>query len=230
MDIDARSTTGRYADGPEPSRLSGHKFDHIISLGSHCYASTVFKRLGLKTYSGPFDWMFSTVPMVQACIESNFQQFLDQQYYKPIVSGTRTEYKHTFYQTHWMANFTHYDPLSDSGYAYLERCVNRFRRVLSSDATKLFLFVAPIHAHERPRYVGEFEALTAAITARSQNSTVIGVTVATVDGEPEMVEAARISSSRLFHRSAASSLTGTTFDSESDDVRFDRFVTDIVAA
>ena len=174
--------------------------------------------------------MFTTVPMVRACIELDFEQFLDQAYYKPVVREGKTEFKHTFYDTHWAANFTHYNPLSDDGYDYLTRCVDRFRRVLAASSPKLFLFAAQIHAHERDRYVGEFERLTSAINERTTEATVIGVTVTKSDGQPVIAEAARFGTSRLFHYSASSILTGIVFQAEADNAQFEHFVADLTGA
>jgi hypothetical protein len=210
-------------------RLSGYRYAHVISLGPSCYVSAVFNRLGLRRYSGPFDWMFTTVPMVQSVIESDFVQFLDKQYYSPVVRGTHTEYKHTFYENFLATNFTHYDPVSDEGHAYLERCVERFRRVLGQSDPKMFLFISQIHTHERDGYADKLAGLHKAITSQTDNATIIGVTVAKGD-DVGMTEARGVGSSRLFHYTASSFMTGITFQDPSDDVNIDRFVADLVAA
>jgi hypothetical protein len=211
----------------EMEQLAGHKFTHAISLGSQCYVSAVFKRLGLRRYSGPFDWMFTTVDMVQACIESDFDQFLDRQYYKPVEWEGKIYHKHTYHHTHWLANFTHYDPMSDEGHAYLERCVDRFRGVLDAPDPKLFLFVVQIHAPDRDKYIDKFVSLNAAITSRSDNATVIGVTV-TPGKDAGMVETGAAGASRLFHYTALSPLGGITFQDPADDAMFDQMVTDLM--
>ena len=66
----------------------------IVSLGYRCPAAGIAKLLGRKTESHPFDWMISRLPIVQHCIETDFQYFMDPDNY----AETRTMTAH--YDTH----------------------------------------------------------------------------------------------------------------------------------
>lgn len=197
--------------------LSGYRFSHAISLGSNRYVGTVFRRLGLEYWSGPFDWMFAS----QASAGSDF---LHDRYRKPAIWQESVEYKQTFGGAYRLADFAHYDPTSDDGRTHDERGIDRFRSMLRSDEPKFFLFVVQIHAHERDRYVCEFDALTHAITSRTVDATVVGVTIASMGEAPGFVEARRIGGSALFHYNAASLMGGTEFKDPEDDARIDRFM------
>lgn len=209
--------------------LKGLKFSHAVSLGSHCYTSTVFKRLGLNLYSCPFDWMFTTVPMVQACIESDFKQFLDPKYYEPVPWQGGTQYKHSFYDTYWQSNFSHFNPTTNEGYAYLVRCVERFRQVLASTAPTLFMFTTQIHPHQREEFDGYFSQLHSVIKSRRANASVVGVVVSMTGAQPGMEMTVQIGASQMFHYTSASLLQGIKFAADEDDNRFDQFVRTLTA-
>jgi putative papain-like cysteine peptidase DUF1796 len=200
------------------------KFAQIVSLGTNCYTAAVLERLGLKKEPFPFDWLSTTLPMVQSCIESDFAQLLDRQYYQPVVWQGKTQYKHTFYDTHWNANFTHYDPGVGMGRVYLERCIDRWRDLMVSFEPKLFLFISPIHPHERIRYTSLFENLTRAIMSRTSEATVVGVTFAVTGESPGFTEAAQIGKSRLFHYTSTQPFRGIRTENPEDDARVDGFV------
>lgn len=66
---------------PEELTLIRNPLDtihHAVSFGANCYTSAFMKRWSLKTYSGPFDWIFSTPWMVSYCIEDNFSSSLTE--------------------------------------------------------------------------------------------------------------------------------------------------------
>lgn len=217
-------STAMYCDTPG---LQGYRYAHAISLGCLCYPSALFKRLDLKRYSCPFDWMFSVLPMVEECIKSDFRNFLDQKYYEPVLVEGKFEFKHAFYQSYWNTNFNHYDPTSKDGYAYLTRCVNRFRKVLQSSDWKLYLFLAPIQPSETHQYVENFRSLDALLKSRSANTSLLGITThpATAgDARLEVLDEA--GTSRLLNFASRSSLAGIKYGDESDDKVIDQLVKD----
>jgi hypothetical protein len=127
------------------------------SIGNNCTSSTILKRTKLKTESYPFDWIFSSDEMVRHCIEDGFKTFLDKSEYnsnlvEPIIC------EHEFYST-MVENyqegedkkkviFNHHNPLtSEEDYGYFERCVQRFKDLLKSDESKVFV---KIHLNMTP--------------------------------------------------------------------------------
>ncbi|ABQ70344.1 hypothetical protein Swit_3999 [Rhizorhabdus wittichii RW1] len=124
-------------------------YDSVLSIGAQCLTSTMLKAAGLKRYSAPFDWIFSNLRMVSDCIEDDFAVFLDRRHLKPVPVEQRHTADscfadHDHYRRRYGLNtmFNHYDPVSAEGYAYLERCVARFRAALASGRPHLLLAIA----------------------------------------------------------------------------------------
>lgn len=127
-------------------------YDSVLSIGAQCMTSTLLKAAKLKRFSGPFDWIFSNLRMVCDCIEDDFATFLDRDQLQPLSIEQRHEPNlgfadHIFYRRRYGLNtmFNHYDPIAADGYAYLERCVGRFRRALTSGRPHLLLAIAERH-------------------------------------------------------------------------------------
>ncbi|MEY4520613.1 MAG: putative papain-like cysteine peptidase, partial [Cyanobacteriota bacterium] len=40
-------------------------YNHVVSLGCACNTSLYLKKLGLKLFSLPYDWIFSNLNMIQ---------------------------------------------------------------------------------------------------------------------------------------------------------------------
>lgn len=127
---------------------------HVISLGTHCYSSAILKRLGLKKYSTPFDWLFSSSDMVEHCIEDNFSMLLDRDQYEFVAVENRVNKDtnicdHRYYRSAFGVRFVfnHRNPATSRDFAYYVRCVDRFRRVLSSGDPALFLMVTKERAN-----------------------------------------------------------------------------------
>lgn len=60
-----------------PDILKHHSWDAVISLGGTCQVAFQLKRLKLRSFSGPFDWLFSLeAPMVSKALESDFDGWL----------------------------------------------------------------------------------------------------------------------------------------------------------
>ena len=48
-------------------------FDNFISLGSYCGAAASMSKLGIRSVSGPFDWIISSdLKSVVSCLENDF--------------------------------------------------------------------------------------------------------------------------------------------------------------
>lgn len=122
--------------------------NHVISLGTHCYTSYLLKMAGLKKYSCPFDWLFSSPSMVAHVINDNFCKLTDRAYFKKIplkkIKNSGLEYSpidHDFYRVAFSVKnvFNHHDVQLQEDYEYIIRSVERFRRVLHSDESVMFI-------------------------------------------------------------------------------------------
>ncbi len=111
--------------------------NHICSFGKNCHTAQLLKRNNFKFESYPFDWIFSEIHIILDCIKNDFEKFLDKQYYTlPYESDTQ---KHEYYYPGDYTMFNHRNPLRDKDYAYYERCVERFRKLIKNNNNKLFI-------------------------------------------------------------------------------------------
>ncbi|WP_373320663.1 DUF1796 family putative cysteine peptidase, partial [Acetobacter estunensis] len=58
-----------------------NKICYVVSLGSFCFTAQMIQDAGLRRFSGPFDWVFSTPEIIQHCISDNFSDFLQRKNY-----------------------------------------------------------------------------------------------------------------------------------------------------
>jgi ribosomal 50S subunit-recycling heat shock protein len=111
----------------------------VMSLGCNCLTAFILNRMGLRTFSGPFDWIFSNPKMVSHVIKDDFAAFLDR---SQLTTSGDDEFKagHRLYSSmvaernSHITNgvlFNHHNPSCDEGHAYFARTVERFR-LLSS--------------------------------------------------------------------------------------------------
>jgi hypothetical protein len=106
------------------------------------------KKIKLKHFSTPFDWIFSNPAVVAHMLNNNFQIFLDQSYYQNVVKDEKLDNQaniaqHLYYLQHYHLKFmfNHHFPLTQKGYHYFERCVSRFRQVMRNKNPKLMLMI-----------------------------------------------------------------------------------------
>jgi hypothetical protein len=151
------------------------RFDNIISLGTHCLTSNMLKTFHLKKWSGPFDWIFSSVGMITHCIEDEFSIYLDRKYHQAVPKELRIHKdenvcEHTYYRDNFGIRFlfNHFDASVDEHYRYYTRCVDRFRHVVNSQARNLLVCITNHISHD------EFLRLNQAIQ-RYSSSTLLAV-------------------------------------------------------
>ena len=122
--------------------IDGRPVAHLASLGNFCLTGNILRNGGLKRYSLPFDWIFSSPQMLIACLQDDFSAFLDRRYYRSISEGRwGPGAEHELYREKYgiAEIFAHRDPTRDEDYQYVTRCVTRFRDLLRSRDPKLFL-------------------------------------------------------------------------------------------
>ena len=154
--------------------INGRPVAHLASLGSYCLPALIFRDNGLRRYSLPFDWIFSTPPMVRDCLANDFGLFLDRRYYRSLSHGRKEPgADHQLYREHYNVPslFAHRDPTRETDYLYFTRCVARFRQLMRSEDTKLFLVIG------RPNHdlVNEFTLLLESLTRSTTNFVLLGV-------------------------------------------------------
>ncbi|MFW7266970.1 DUF1796 family putative cysteine peptidase [Gluconacetobacter sp. Hr-1-5] len=119
----------------------------FIPFGTCCLPAKTIETLGLRRFSLPMDWLFTTNPMLVHCINDDFSTFLDKKYYSFIPLHERpwgedhSFCHHSFYRENHNANFVfnHFNPLEGPVYETLKRRTDRLINTLSSKENKVFL-------------------------------------------------------------------------------------------
>jgi hypothetical protein len=203
-------------DAREPGRVN------YISLGSHCHMAQALKQAGLRTWSGPFDWIFSSPSMVRHCLADDFATLLDpaQLETTPLSERRNPEEcrgRHTYYSAHHGVPFVfnHHDPASSpEDYRFLGDGVRRLRAALANPEGRNHFYLLDA--------VGTPEAILADICViLAQYGEGNHLTVLRLEGgasEPAIVDlGAPRPDLRCVRLSARSTSVGLRFSDSSDD-------------
>lgn len=125
----------------------------IVPSGYQCVTASILKKYNIKTVSYPWDWCFSTISTIQDCIETDFVNYLNKDFYIPPKLDDENEHSeyidrcgHQLYATNY---FQHRDVRKPHHYEYALRCVSRFRNLmLDSNKKKLLLHISKINKTE----------------------------------------------------------------------------------
>ena len=145
-----------------------------ISLGSHCHTAQILKGLDLRTWSAPFDWIFSSPGMVRDCLADDFSDLLDRRHYESTPLHERqapneTRCRHLLYRDRHAIPFVfnHHDPAaSDEDYRFLQAGVRRLRAALDRPGARnrFYLMTA------LPTEAATVRAIRDALTARGADN------------------------------------------------------------
>lgn len=156
-----------------PDRREPGAFNHV-SLGSNCQMAHALKTLGLRAWSGPFDWVFTLPPMVRDCLADDFRALTDRAQLETIPLPEReaadiTRGRHRLYRERYGLDciFNHHDPAADDAdFAFLLAGVRRLRaaRAMPSARNRYWLMS---HLHVAPADAGALCDVLAGDAARS---------------------------------------------------------------
>ena len=144
----------------------------IISLGFRCSSAAILKRMGLKHESFPFDWLISRLSVIRHCMETDFTEFLNLSNYQRKYSNTyemadsRNGFicdehlmVNLYYQPEdqsdpentykWYLAMNHHNILEQKDTEYYERCVQRYRELMTFDEPKIYLHICPLITMEK---------------------------------------------------------------------------------
>lgn len=103
------------------------KYDFIISLGFFCGVSTELDRIGLRDFSGPFDWVISSWDGIMKCLENDFCDLLEinnlEQY-----SNEPSYFIDTNYEISFFHDFNEYLSLEEQIEKVKEKYLRRIKR------------------------------------------------------------------------------------------------------
>ncbi len=95
-----------------------------ISLGPNCGTSKVLDTLGLRLAAYPFDWLYSSLAMIEHCLDDDFRTFLDASQIEPIHKR-RSNHRFYFETFNVERVFNHHQMPKEM--PHFERAVDRFR-------------------------------------------------------------------------------------------------------
>lgn len=112
------------------------KINNVCSLRLCCHSAQFLKSENFRTFSCPFDWIFSDPKIVLECIKDDFKNFLDRSKYTALSD---TACGHLLYGR---SMFYHRNPLNnDEDHGYYKRCVDRFKILMKDEYPKLFVIM-----------------------------------------------------------------------------------------
>lgn len=179
--------------GPRRDAREPGAFNHI-SLGSNCQTAHALKTLGLRTWSAPFDWVFTLPEMVADCLADDFTALTDRSQLESIPEAERqgpgiTRGRHRLYRARYGLEcvFNHHDPAeSEADYAFLLAGVRRLRRALAQEGTRNRLWLMS-HLHIVPEVT---EAICDAVVRAPSRNHLTVVQLLPGQGPFRLVEAA----------------------------------------
>ena len=134
-------------------RRGGYK--SVVSLGFFCGPSQELERIGLRSYSLPFDWLITEdFKVVLSLIENNFESFLQEETLEQEKEVNSKYYYDTEQGIHFYHDFSASINLPDQLQSVKEkyaRRINRFYEIIS----KPTLFIRYCHSKEECRWVCE---------------------------------------------------------------------------
>ena len=148
-------------------RLSPPRPDSVahVPFGTFCHIASLLRDTGLRRWTGPFDWIFSTPGLLADCLDDDFAAFLDPAHLRSVpeaelTGGAKRQCRHLLFEERYglPVLFNHHDPVaSASDRESFERAVSRFRTALRSGRTVLYSM------SERRWPEAEWERLAAAL-------------------------------------------------------------------
>lgn len=193
----------------------------LISIGGHCITSGLLQTLGLRLRSYPFDWLFSSLRMIEHCLRDDFAEFLNPAQYEPVPVEQRSKpgvnrTDHRLYRDEFGVEhvFNHHD--MPEKLAHFERTVRRFQGAPNPHLLHI--------AQERPAEILEqVEAV-----ARASEGKVLAVCV-TRDPTVVAPEARHFASGEdydIYELPTRARLKGLGFGSPRDEQAFGRLLLD----
>ena len=199
-----------------------------VSLGSHCHMTQILKSAGLRSWSGPFDWIFSSPGMVRDCLADDFAALLDRDQYESTPPDARrapdeTRCRHRLYgERHAIPFvFNHHDPASsEADYRFLQEGVRRLRAALDRpDARNRFYLMTAL-----PLDPAIVPAIHEGLAARCARNHLTVLQLQSEAGRRSAIEVARHDTPDWLRIETGSSSVGLRFADPEDDA----FVTALV--
>ena len=126
---------------------------HFCSLGTLCHPTRMMQRLHIKPVSYPFDWIFCDEDIIVDVLEDDFNKFMDKSYYLDLKNNFNDPScgcGHSYYHEDF---FFHKNPRNEEHYAYYQRCIDRFKKMLKVYDEKMFIMMYTPETTQHPKDV-----------------------------------------------------------------------------
>lgn len=116
---------------PLADRLAAGELS-LIGIGPECITAAIIEMFGLRIRSYPFDWLFSSLPMIEHCLRDDFRAFLDPAQYETVPLAERTtpttnRTHHRLYRDRFGVNYVFNHHEMPDGLEHFQRAAGKFR-------------------------------------------------------------------------------------------------------
>lgn len=125
----------------------------IHSVGSFCHAAQVLKDLGLRSHTGPFDWIFSSAAASAHMFRDRFRVFLDNTLCREVPQNEKHDATsnlcdHVYYKENFGVNFmfNHHRPFEKKDSEFFKNAVRSIESDLDGNRPCVLLYVPKMHA------------------------------------------------------------------------------------
>ncbi len=109
------------------------KYDNFISIGFFCSVAQELERIGLRSTSGPFDWLICSADGMSRLIESRFEHFLDTNVLLQ-DPAQRNHYYNPIYGIWFYHDFSKYKSLEEQ----IDNVKKKYRRRISRFYSQIY--------------------------------------------------------------------------------------------
>jgi hypothetical protein len=152
----------------------------VFSLGTFCFTAGLLKNASWVRGRSPFDWIFSSSPMVRHVLEDDFRVFLDKTLYRPVPLAERAspdvnKCDHMFYRETYGVKFV-FNHVNAAGadYEFINDSVQQFRAAMRSENEKMLVQCA----HWSPDFADEFHRMADCVSRTCRNAVLVSFIVA----------------------------------------------------
>lgn len=165
------------------------KYKNCISLGWFCGTASALSKLGLRSFSGPFDWYFSSYSGVLANLENDFVDFMNKDNLRIDDENPKAFYdiKYGFHCNHDIENNLEEDYVEI--FTKYSRRVAVFREKVKSPT----VFFRTIENNDEIEYINNnWEYAKKLVEQYNSNNRIIYVLTSDMDSITENVESYRL--------------------------------------
>lgn len=144
-------------------------FDNFVSLGCFCGTASSLLKYGLRSFSGPFDWIISDFDGVVDNMDNNFCDFLNKDNLQILSDESGIiDSKYGFYFKH--DKISGFDEEFEKVYAKYKRRIEKFRIILKSKTC----FIRVVKDNEEVSYISDnIDYINQVIKKENSNNEII---------------------------------------------------------